>query len=229
MFLSNTAGYFVICVLIAAGAVSCGLWQNKTPAGVKISETVTDPVPFSTKEPGTYRAEIVIIAGGTERRIFTAKKGLSSRIDYDAGTPHERTVLHNGAGFVLLTSKKIYAEQMPDKTEGTGSEVENDMSAGLLNRRYSSAFENLGNENGLNKYRTTTGEKSRSESIIFVNEELGLPVRQDFYSIDTAGGRTLQYSVEMREISFDVDDSLFAVPRGFQKVSMDEFTRRFRQ
>ncbi|HMJ08452.1 MAG TPA: hypothetical protein VK468_05570, partial [Pyrinomonadaceae bacterium] len=61
--------------------------------------------------------------------------------------------------------------------------------------------------------------------IIFVNDEVGLPVRQEFYTKNDAGERVLQYSVELRNVRLEADDALFSVPRQFRKVSVQEFIK----
>jgi len=227
MFLSNAAGYFVLFALFTA-CVGCGFWQDKAEPGTSIASTEARVTPFSTKEPETYQAEIVITAGGIERRIFTARKGAMRRVDYDFGTSEQKTFLQSEGDYVVSDALKIYAAKSPGKEMPGSTELENDVTDNLLNRRHDTNFENLGRENGISRFRAVPADSDSSESIIFVNDVLGLPVRQEFYSIDPAGQRMLQYTSELRDVRLDVDDALFTVPAKFRKVSMIEFSRMTR-
>ena len=229
MFLSNPARYFVICTFFLAAGAGCGLWQNTTGHVVRSIEAEGGAAPFSTKEPETYQAEIVIKSGGRERRIFTARKGERSRTDYDHGTSGQRTVIRSGPDLVYSERLGIYAET-PAGTPGRPlSELENDVSAILLSRRPDTTYESLGHENGLSKFRARSDENSASEVIVFVDDNIGLPVKQEFYSVAADGQIVLQYTMEVRDVKLEADDALFAVPNGARKVQLAEFNRMIRQ
>lgn len=222
MFLSNPARYFVICTLFLACGSGCGYWQSDAVHSVRLKDDRPPAAPFATREPETYRAEIVITTGGTERRIFTARKGGRSRIDYDYGTPQQRTLVRSG-------TDQIYSERLNIYTDGGGkgvpTELETDVTANLLAARPDTSYEDLGRENGRRKFRARSGESNAAESIVYVDDGLGLPVRQEFYSVSADGQKVLRYTMELRDAALEADDALFTVPSGARKVTREEFTR----
>ena len=228
MFLSNPARYFVICSLFLASSTSCGPWQSNSGRSVRLTEIEQNPIPFSTKEPDNYQAEIVISTGDIERRIFTARKGARSRIDYDLGSPGQRSFIHSDSDYVYSERLHVFAETAPVRS-GWPSEFENDITASLLSHRPNTSYESLGREDGLSKYRAQTGESDSSEIIIFINEEIGLPVRQEFYSVAADGQKSLQYRMDLRDFRPEADEALFAVPGRARKVQLAEFRRLIRQ
>jgi hypothetical protein len=197
-----------------ASSTSCGPWIEQ------------NPIPFSTKEPDNYQAEIVISTGDIERRIFTARKGARSRIDYDLGSPGQRSFIHSDSDYVYSERLQVFAETAPVRS-GWPSEFENDITASLLSHRPNTSYESLGREDGLSKYRAQTGDSS--EIIIFINEEIGLPVRQEFYSVAADGQKSLQYRMDLRDFRPEADEALFAVPGRARKVQLAEFRRLIRQ
>ena len=71
-------------------------------------------------------------------------------------------------------------------------------------------------------------DAQNSEIIVSVDENIGLPVKQEFYS---TGGeqKILTYSVELKNFSLQTDANFFEIPKDYRKVSAKEFreiTRR---
>ena len=60
--------------------------------------------------------------------------------------------------------------------------------------------------------------------MIYVDESLGLPVKQEFFSIN-GNQRTLEYSVELTNIRREIDTGVFEIPPGFRQTSIDEFRK----
>ena len=79
-------------------------------------------------------------------------------------------------------------------------------------------------ENDLKKFRVIFGEAdtAQSETIIFVDEKIGLPVRQEFYSL-ADGQRTLTMTVELKNLKLEADGALFTIPPDHKRVSSEEF------
>jgi hypothetical protein len=229
MFLSNPARYLVVCILILGGGTGCSYWQNTTGHAVPTLESEPSVAPFSTKEPENYRALVVVTSGGTERRIFTAKKGGRSRVDYDYGTPGQRTVVRSDTDFVYSERLQIYAETRPAISAQAPSELENDVTASLLSSRPYTSYESLGRENGLSKFKAAIGETRASEAVVFVDDAIGLPVKQEFYSVGADGQKVLRYTVDVRDVELEAEDSLFAIPIGARKVQLAEFERMIRK
>jgi outer membrane lipoprotein-sorting protein len=88
----------------------------------------------------------------------------------------------------------------------------------------------LGTENNLTKYRVRMGdaENPNSEILIYVDEQIKLPVRQEFYS--TSGEqKTLTFAVELKNFKTEADEKLFEVPKDFRKITPKEFQEVLRQ
>ena len=72
----------------------------------------------------------------------------------------------------------------------------------------------------MTQYTGRVNEGSESEIRIFYDRSSGLPVKQEFYSIE-GETRTLQYSFELRGFKTEVDASVFQIGKEFRKVSGD--------
>jgi hypothetical protein len=65
----------------------------------------------------------------------------------------------------------------------------------------------------------------KSEAFFFVDKETGLPLRAELYSEasgNVQGVKGAKIVAEMRDISIVVDDSLFQIPVGFNKVPPEQ-------
>ncbi len=235
MFLSESFKIFVgFAVLLVS---SCGVWQSAENQNANVSSVPSaageskSAVPFSTKEPDVYQAEIVLtnFAGGekSERKIFTARRGEKLRCDYE----NKISFLQTGENqkFLVHSGKKIYTENaaISGVASGTGDPVKDFLTTEWLNEKPGATFENLGAENnGLTKYlvRLEDAPNADSETLIFVDENLKIPVRQEFY---TTGGeqKVLVFSMELENLKLEADDKLFELPKDFRKVSMNEFQK----
>ncbi len=79
----------------------------------------------------------------------------------------------------------------------------------------------------MTKYRAVFGESGKSEVVIWIDEKIGLPVKQEFYSI---GGeqKILTFTFEMKNFKPQTDENLFEIPKDFRKVSIKEFQTSLR-
>src|SRR5688500_15421323 len=80
------------------------------------------------------------------------------------------------------------------------------------------------------RYATTTNTSTsagqvNTEAFVFVDKETGLPLRAELYteaSGNVQGVKGAKVVAEMRDISTTVDDSLFQVPTGLNKVPPEQ-------
>jgi hypothetical protein len=79
-------------------------------------------------------------------------------------------------------------------------------------------YDEVGREGSIVRYSATVNESTLSEVLIFFDEAIGLPVRQEFYSIE-GETRDLRYTVELRNFATQVDPAVFAIPADFLKQS----------
>jgi hypothetical protein len=88
----------------------------------------------------------------------------------------------------------------------------------LINARDYSDYDEVHRDGSVIQYRVRVNDGSASEIMVFYDQSIGLPVKQEFYSID-GEARTLQYSFELRDFKTDVDASVFQIGREFRKVN----------
>jgi hypothetical protein len=80
------------------------------------------------------------------------------------------------------------------------------------------------------RYATTTNTSTsagevKSEAFVYVDKETGLPLRAELYteaSGNVQGVKGAKIVAEMRDITTTVDDSLFQVPAGLNKVPPEQ-------
>ncbi len=97
-----------------------------------------------------------------------------------------------------------------------------------LNAKPDAKFSKLDAENDLSKYLVTLNDAENAETIVFVDEKIGLPVRQEFYS-RRGEQKNLTYTVEIRNFKSQTEDNLFAIPKDFRKVAAKELLTAMRQ
>ena len=235
MFLPKPIKTSVIFAVLFCQA--CGSQQNRANRNANTpfaADELKTAIPFSSKEPDVYQAEIVLTnyAGGekSEHKIFTARSGAKLRCDYENEISFLQ--LDENRRFSIHNRKKIYVEYQTNQqvSNETGETLKDFLTTEWLNEKRSATFENLGAENNLTKYRVKPeGTPSdASENLIYVDENLKIPVRQEFYTTN-GEQKTLVFSMELRNFKPEADDKLFELPKDFRKVSADEFQKTIRQ
>jgi hypothetical protein len=216
--------------------------SNQTTAAA--DETSSTP-PFPTKEPERYQATMVTsgslggqtpnlpgISALTNRQIFMARDGDKRRVESELLPGVKVAYLQLSSGrYLLYPAKKLYAEIKMDGSDSSqynGLGVPSDFSADkLVNTASTGAkYEKLGTEN-LNgrtttKYRVTNARTAGSdapstETIIWADEALGMPIKSETTSQDGS-----KYSMEMRDIKQEVDAQQFELPKDYQKVEYND-------
>ena len=223
MFSSNSIKIFLAFVLLSCQA--CSFWRGETGATPSptpfVAEELKSAIPFSTKEPDVYQTEIVVTANGVEDKSFTARNETKRLIIFDFGTESETAVLELGENqtFLIAPYRKIYAEK---EFDGNSIETANVLTAELLNQKKDARYEMLGAENNLLRYRVNLDDAQNSEIIVSVDEKIGLPVKQEFYSV---GGeqKFLTSVVELKNFSLQTDAKFFEIPKDCRKVLAKEF------
>jgi len=233
MFSSNLIKFFLVSALLSCQA--CGFCQSKTDATVSptpfIVEELKSEIPFLTKEPDAFQTEIVVTAKDNfEDKTFIAKNGANRFIAFDFQGKTEFALLQLGGNqsFLIAPSQKVFAENQLE-TAGAESETLNDLlTAGWSNQKADAKFERLGAENNFVKYLVSLDETKKSEIIISVDEKIGLPVKQEFYSISN-GQKTLTLTMEIKNFSLQTEAKYFEVPKDYKKVLLKEFWETLRR
>lgn len=210
---------------------ACRLWQkaeSETPSSPTpfVAEEIKSEIPFSTKEPENFQAEFVVTTNDKEDKTFAARKGGNRRYDFNFGEKNQFSDVQtaDNKNFLIFKDKKIYAENYNNAAAQTAENPFDFLTTEWLNQKTNAKFSNIGAENGLAKYRVILGDNQNSESIIWVDEKIGLPVKQEFYN--TGGEQnTLNFTFEMKNFKPQADTSLFEIPQNYKKVSLDEFRK----
>ncbi len=214
---------------------------NSTPANVNTNVSMVPTTGIATREPDRYRATLVLTAEteGGQKTIGiptlsaeVARSGADRRVSFKLPDGSDLIYLEkSGVHTVVAPGRKQYAELTP---EATGFQLHKLMTPGQLTSRLEDlkGVERVGEETitgrTAEKYRyatsrntgTQAGEVS-AEAFVFVDKETGLPLRAELFteaSGNVQGVKGAKIVAEMRDISTNVDDSLFEVPAGFNKV-----------
>jgi hypothetical protein len=161
----------------------------------------------------------------SERRILMARNGARRVTVFNYGEKNLITHLELTPQVTLLIyyDKRIYTEVLNDSlaSRETASDF---LTTEWLNQKTPSTFESLETENNLSKYQVRLGDatNSNSEILIYVDENLKLPVKQEFYSV-SGDRKDLTSSIEVKNFKSEPDEKLFELPKDYRKVSMAEF------
>lgn len=223
---------FALCVIGLPGCRSSQPPESVRPESGR-QGTVSHVPPFETKEPERYQATRIITlsewtSGGTpapERihKVLIARDGNLRREEYvDQGVQFVYLDT-TGGRFVLLPSSNLYAEIKEDgpQLEYESSGISPNL---LLNEQSSAVFENLGPETiegqMTSKYRVASANSqdlpSGSETLIWINESIGMPVRSE--TISGNGESSAKVVMELKDIRLEVDKRLFELPSNYRKV-----------
>ncbi|MFN2532915.1 MAG: hypothetical protein ABR555_16625 [Pyrinomonadaceae bacterium] len=206
------------------------------------SNTSIEPISaMAAREPDKYRATLVFTAQteGGDKAIGiptlsaqVAKNGEDRYVSFKLPDGSDLIYLdHNGTPYVIAPARKQYAELTP---EATGFQLHKLMTPGqlvsYLDRLQGIKLVGEESVNGraANKYsysRTsntnTSAGQVNTESFVYVDKDTGLPLRAELFSEATGnvqGVKAATIVAEMRDITTDIDASMFEVPAGLNKV-----------
>jgi len=200
---------------------------------------------IATREPDKYRATLVFSAeteGGQKTvgiptlSAEVARNGADRRVAFKLPDGSDLIYLEQGDKHIVIApARKQYAELTP---EATGFQLQKLMTPGQLVAHLEKlrGVESVGEEsfNGRTavKYRyanstntSTSAGEVKSEGFIYVDKDTGLPLRAELFSEATGnvqGVKGAKIVAEMRDISTTIDDSLFQVPEGLNKVPPEQ-------
>ena len=196
---------------------------------------VASTPPFKTKEPESYQAVRSITfaptnEGQSSAAAITIVKDGDRRREEDKSSGKSVVYLNLPTGsFVLLPDEKLYAEMAGPAVPSSTAEG---FEEGYVHTApIQSTYENLGAEtlNGTTttKYKVTVnsanhGNVSQSETLIWIDDVLGMPVKSVTRS--ASGTRNM----ELSQVTLSVDKSLLEIPKGYQKVEMQVLQQRIR-
>jgi hypothetical protein len=200
---------------------------------------------IAAREPEKYRALLVLSAEteGGEKTIgmptlsaTIARSGDARRVAFKLPDGSELIYIDSADHhYVLLPSRKQYAELTP---EAVGFQIQRLMTPGQLVSHLEKlkGVERVGEEslNGRTaikySYASTVNTKTqagdvKNQAYVYVDKETGLPLRSELVSQasgEVKGMTQAKIVAEMRDISTDVDPSMFEVPVGLKKIPPEQ-------
>jgi hypothetical protein len=222
--------------------INTNINTNTSTANINSNVNAAPPSTVAAREPDTYRATLVFTAEteGGEKTIGiptlsaeVARSGQDRRVSFKLPDGTDLVYLdHAGTHYAIQPARKQYAELTP---AATGFQLHKLMTPGQLVayldrlQGIQPAGEETVNGRTAIKYRyqrtsqtqTAAGEV-KTESFIYVDKDTGLPLRAELYSEasgNVQGVKGAKVVAEMRDITTNVDPTLFQVPTGFNKVS----------
>ena len=196
---------------------------------------VSSTPPFQTREPDRYQATRVITIATADGQTTVTKTPIARDGDlrrHESETASRRVAyldLPEGR-FALLLDEKVYADLATDTESATNEEEEITPDRLLHTETGTTSYQKLGAEiiggRNANKYKVvvntpSAGNVSVSETLIWIDEALHMPIRSETRSPDGA-----QITTELTEVVLDVDKRIFQVPEGYEKIAFSEFRKR---
>ncbi len=203
---------------------------NSAPTETVVSSTP----PFKTKEPDRYRAIRIITIVSVAGKTVVTKTSIARDGEMRRNESENVTYLDLPDGrFVLLPEDKIYAD-LATETNFDGGEDEEISPEGLLHSgATTTSYQRIDAESihgrNTNKYRilvnsSTSGSVTVSETLIWIDENLSMPIKSETTSADGT-----KITMELSDVSLDVDTRVFQVPADYQKVAFSELRKRLRK
>lgn len=220
-------------------------------SGAIPTDASSNSPPFATREPEKYSAKIVFAfrydeaaVNFVEQTYSVWRNGSDRRLDFVSGAREfSRLQLADGKQFILLPKQAVYAE-----LNATGEKLEtpnipnqpDDFSLNLLlyAKPIGATYVRLGEETVLDrqttKYQlsfgtTTEPQTVRTETFVWADAQLGLPVKTEIVAIENNQPTGAKNIIELREIKIEVDRAVFEIPEDFRKVSFAEIQKLLRQ
>jgi hypothetical protein len=218
---------------------------NTSPTNLNANLSPSPATISTAREPEKYRGTLVFSAetDGGDKTIGipslsadVARNGADRRVAFKLPDGSDLIYLEKGdLHIVIAPARKQYAELT---SEATGFQLQKMMTAGQIVSYLEKlkGVERVGDDtmNGrsADKYRytnttntTTTAGQVSTEAFFYVDKETGLPLKAELFSQASGsvnGVKGAKIVAEMRDISTTVDDSLFEVPAGLNKVPPEQ-------
>lgn len=223
MFLSNLNRYFLLLILIAPISQACsGTPSNTNTDKPNIGELKSE-FPFSTKEPESYQGDFFVTIGSAEEHFFRARKGERSRIDFFKNGLISVTQIVADKTYTIDPTRKVFTEDAL-AAEALNAVPVFDSTNGFFAGKEFTAFEEIGREGSMTRYRVKSADPAKGEIIVSVDTISGLMIRQEFLAPNGENSeKAANVIFEIRNLSLDVDDSVFQLPAGMRKVTKEEF------
>ena len=242
------AFFLILASIFNAACITGGTRVEPAARTDSPEETITDETnqpPFQSKEPEKYQAKIVFAFKWDEtnpqlieQTTFVARDGLNRRLDFEGGANKRqisRLETEDGKSFLLAPQRRIYAQISESASEiliEIGAPEEYSLGHLLYAKPSEAKFQKIGAEivdgKQLTKYLVDFGavresEIARTETAVWIDENLGLPVKTEITSIIDQKPSGAKSVVELRDFKSEPDAGVFKIPTDFRRVSVKEF------
>jgi hypothetical protein len=230
MIVRRKASIFSLLALLIVA--SCRAQNDSPVTNSAASDTIVSATPpFQTKEPERYRATrtITSVTADGKPNVIThtiAKDGELRRFEAEFVSKKMIFLDLPEGKLLLLPDEKVYADQSNGPPPGSTYEDESSPERLLHTDAANSSYQKLGTESisgrKTEKYRVVVNSGnaanvSSSETLIWIDEALGMPIRSETKSPD--GSRS---TMELSDISLEVNKSLFQVPNDYKRITSTE-------
>jgi len=197
------------------------------------SETIVSSTPpFQTKEPDRYRATRVFTIVSPAGTTVVTKTSIAKDGEMHREELEDVTYLDMPDGrFVLLPADKVYADAEINSATGDDEEISPERL--LHDEATKTSYQKMGmesiHERKATKYRivvnsATSASVTVSETLIWIDEILNMPIRSETTSADGT-----KVTMELSDVSLEVDSRVFQVPNDYRKVAFGELYKRRRK
>ncbi len=220
MFLSNPRPFFLLTISCVIFFQACGSSQSNVNSPVSLPGETKSEFPFPTKEPEVYQGDFVIGDRDGERINYhhIARKGDKWLIDYYHYNEPGVTWLHTDKLYYIDHKKKLFTIN-----EGSYPALDDETFNFFKGKEYRE-FDEIGREGNLIIYGVRESDASKGAILIYIDPANGMIMKQEFKSRNESGvGFHLDYVYEVKNLTFEVDDGLFAIPEDYRKVTWAKF------
>lgn len=225
MLLSNPRIFLLTACLLTFGCQGCTPPANDANKPLVIVPEQKSQFPFSTKEPEVFQGDFVAGGGSAESHTFVARKGDKWRLDIFkfGGTEPFITQLKTDKFYTIDHQNKTYIIQPDGEYPAADSDFFRSETSNFFRGKEYREFEDLGADGGLRKYRVR-GDLPDDNILLYIDVASGLIVKQEFLSKigQKEAGSQIDYIFEIRNLRLEVDDSVFAFPEGYRRVTDDQ-------
>ena len=209
--------------------------EPSTTPIVSPESVVSSTPPFQTKEPDRYRATrtITIVTADGKTAVTKTSIARDGELRRDESETSSKRVAYldlPDGRFVLLPDDKVYADLATETNLSAGDDQEISperlLHGDATNATYQKIATELIDGRNTNKYRivvnsSTPGNVSLSETLIWIDETLNMPVRSETTSADGT-----KITMELSDVALEVEKSVFQVPGDYQKITFSELRKR---
>jgi len=224
---------YLLCVILLLFAGCRSQNEPAITANAPSETVVSSTPPFQTKEPERYSATRTITIVTAEGKTTVTKTSIARDGEMRRSESGKVAYVDVPDGrFILLPDDKVYADLANETNSGAVDEEEVSPERLLHGEATNTSYQKIGMElihgRNTNKYRivvnsSTPESVSLSETLIWIDENLNMPIRSETTSADGT-----KITMELSNVALVVDNHLFQIPDDYKKVAFSELRKRLK-